>query len=286
MGSSMVQIIHQLHFQPKVFLRILLGYSSKRSSRRSKRKVSPMRRQRNSRQTSMLSSRWLWGGSLITVMLIWNWQLLFATLAGIGVLVLLSRFPIDRWSLYWQKWQQQINLPQRRLLIAVIGSGIAGIGTYWGVNLWQELNNPWLASGAIAQGVLLTILLAFQSSKLFTTSPSPHPFSEMLGDLTAENPLKRLMAIRELTQLAIRGNLHADQLKQVNEYFSLLFSVETKPIVRQGLLESMQTLQLNQCWHKWENQSRQPLKNLQKSKKVRFSQTQSDKKALTLGNGD
>lgn len=246
---------------------MLFGYSSK-PSRRDKRKSNSLRRQRHSRNTSVLSSWWLWGGVTVGVMLIWNWQLLLATLAGSGALLFLSQFPLDRWSVYWQKWQQQINLSQRRLLIAVIGSGLACLGTYWGINIWEELENPWLASGAIAQGIILTLLLASQVSKLVFASPSQTSFSQFLEDLTAENPLKRLMAIRELTQLAIRGKLKPDQLKQVNEYFSLLFSVETKAIVRQGLLESMQTLQLNQCWQNWENQSRQPLQNLKKSKKI------------------
>lgn len=259
-----MQFIHQLQFQIKGFLRRLFN---NKKPRRSQQKVSPVRRQSSSRKTSVLSSAWLWGVVTVGVMLLWNWQLLFATLAGSGVLLLLSKFPLDRWSLYWQKWHR-ITLPQRRLVIAVIGSGVAGIGTYWGVNIWEALDNPWLASGAIAQGVILTLLLASQVSKLFVASPSQTSVSQHLADLTADNPLKRLMAIRDLTQLAIRGKLKPEQLKQVNEYFSLLFSIETKPIVRQGLLESMQTLQLNQCWQNWEKNSRQPLQNLQKSKKV------------------
>ena len=201
-------------------------------------------------------------------MLVWNWQLLLSTLSGMGVLILLFQFPLDRWWLYWRKAQETMNASQRRLLVALGGSALAGIGTYWGLHLWEQIDNQVLAASAIAQGIIITLLLGLQLSR-FVLSPQGSKqrdrFSPLTENLTAENPLKRLMAIRELTQLAIQGRLHPEQLKQLSEYFSLLFSTETEPKVRQGLLE---TLQLHQCWQNWENHSRQPLQPLQKVKTV------------------
>jgi hypothetical protein len=266
----MAQFLHQLHFQSKLFLKIVLGWS-KKQSRRGRNQSSSLRRQRLSRNTSSGSSFWLWGLGVAGVMLVWNWQLLLATLAGIGVLILLFQFPFDRWSVYWQKWQQNVNLPQRRLLMALVGSSLAGIGTYWALNLWDHLENHWLAGGAIAQGVIITFLLGLQVSSLVipaSGSTQRDRFSQLVGDLTAEHPLKRLMAIRELTQLAIRGNLQQQQLTHLSEYFSLLFAVETEPMLRQGLLESMQTLQLHHCWQNWETKCPQALQKLQKVKKT------------------
>jgi len=146
-----------------------------------------------------------------------------------------------------------------------------GVGTYWALQLWDHVDNPWLAGGAIAQGVVIALLLGWQVAKLFQPASQGSPkdqFSQLLAGLTADHPLRRLMAIRQLTALAIEGKLHASQLQQMSEYFSLLFSVETEPILRQGLLESMQTLQLHHCWHKWETKTAPPLQKLQKVKKV------------------
>jgi hypothetical protein len=89
-----------------------------------------------------------------------------------------------------------------------------------------------------------------------------------VGELTADHALQRLMAIRELTQLAINGHLSTEQLQQVSEYFSLLFAVESEAMIRQRLLDNMQTLQSHQCWYNWESKSRQPLQKLEQLNKV------------------
>lgn len=202
-------------------------------------------------------------------MLVWNWQLLLATAVGMGVLILLFQFPFDRWSIYWEKWQKA-NLSQKRILIALVGSSVAGLGVYWALQLWDHLDNHWLAGSAIAQGMILTTLLSIQLAKLFTSpreSPQRDRFSQRIEALSADHPLKRLIAVRELTQLAIAGKLRSEQLKQISEYFSLLFAVETEPMLRQALLESMQTLQLHHCWENWEKKASQPLKKLEKVRK-------------------
>ena len=257
MGSSMAQFIDQLHFQIKLLLKIVLS-DSRKPSRRGRRK---------SRKSSLFASSWLWGLLVAAVMLVWNWELLLATVTGMGVLLLLFRFPFDRWGMYWRQWETTVNASHKRLLLALGGSSLAGIGVYWGLNLWTEIENHWLAGGAIGQMLLITLLLCLQVSKLVTHSGETSQrdrFSQRVEELTAEHPLKRLKAIQDLTQLAIRGSLQPEQLKQISEYFSLLFKVETEPMLRQRLLESMQTLQLHRCWENWEVKQRKPLQQLQK----------------------
>jgi len=253
----------------------------RQGSFRAVRRRQPYRRQRSFlvilvRQSllkakSAFSSVWLWGVIVVAMMLVWNWQLLLATVLGMGVLILLFRFPLDRWSGYWQKWQQSLDLSQKRLFTALAGSTLVGVGTYWALQLWDHMDNHWLAGGAIAQGVGIALLLGWQVAKLIHPPSLGNPkdqFSQLLEALGAEHPLRRLMAVRQLTTLAIQGKLHASQLQQMSEYFSLLFSVETEPMLRQGLLESMQTLQLHHCWCKWETKTVPPLQKLQKVKKV------------------
>jgi len=261
--------------------------SSQRSRQRGQRPFRPVRRRQPDRRQrssavirvsqsllkakSSLSSVWLWGIILFAIMLVWNWQLLLATVMGMGGLVLLFRFPLDRWSGYWQKWQQTLDLSQRRFFTALAGSTLVGVGTYWALQLWDHVDNHWLAGGAIAQGIVIALLLGWQVAKLIhpaSQGAPPHQFSQLLAALSADHPLQRLTAIRQLTQLAIQGKLQSSQLQQMSEYFSLLFSVETEPILRQRLLESMQTLQLHHCWQNWERETAPPLQKLQKVKKV------------------
>lgn len=260
MGSIMAQILHQLYFQIKLFFEFLFDRSnglSRRQKRRYRQSATPVS---------------LWGGvGLGGVMLIWNWQLLLATVAAMGVLMVLFQFPFDRWFVYWRQYQGKINRSQWRLFMALGGSAVAGIGTYWGLQLWESIENHWLASSLVVQGIILTLLLGLQLSKSLLNegdSKTSHQFSSSMENLTADNPLKRLMAIRYLTQLADQGRLQQEELKRVSESFRLLFSIETEPMVRQGLLECLQTLQLHQCWYKWEYKGSQPLQRLQKTKKV------------------
>ncbi|MFP3345052.1 hypothetical protein R0J87_21470, partial [Halomonas sp. SIMBA_159] len=67
---------------------------------------------------------------IFAIMLVWNWQLLLATVIAMGMLIVLFRFPVNHWSGYWQKWQHTLDESQQRLLMALGGSSLIGVGSY------------------------------------------------------------------------------------------------------------------------------------------------------------
>jgi hypothetical protein len=58
--------------------------------------------------------------------------------------------------------------------------------------------------------------------------------------LSDREPLKRLIAIRQLTRLARTTNLKSEYNCQLVEYFRLMLSQEREAIVRDAILESLQ----------------------------------------------
>ena len=123
------------------------------------------------------------------------------------------------------------------------GSGVfAAINTYIASTIYSEAENPWLAVGNIFQG--LTSLLTFVLLTWFFVSRgnrhSESEFERLLGGLTSENDLKRLMAIRKLTHFAQRHQFSLHYQEQLNEYFRLMLLRETEPMLQEALLDSLQ----------------------------------------------
>lgn len=183
--------------------------------------------------------------SLILVML-WciNWQLFLATIVGISSMTWCYLLQNSHWQSYWQKWQKILVGSNRQLLIAVSSGAIAAFGTYLAAIIWTNAENQWLATGAIIQGIvsLTTLILLVWSLWGRKTSTEEAKLEGLLIDLGSDNPLKRLIAIRQLTRLIMRHYLASDYYWQTLEYYRLMLSQPQTSIVRNALLESLNIL--------------------------------------------
>ncbi len=197
----------------------------------------------------------------------WNGALLISTAAGIGVMLL--AYPLQQWN--WQRsWSSLDRLlyrTPRPFIIAVASGGGATLLSYVTISLWVHLENPWLAGCLIAQmlgTVVVTGLLLGQRFDQKTAQTQTH-VNQMLADLSQENPVQRLIAVRKLTQFltssegqGIRSNsqsqkflsLHPTSVQsmgmtpsQLAECFSLMLNQETEPTIRTALFEGLQVLE-------------------------------------------
>ncbi|BAZ44661.1 hypothetical protein NIES4102_16730 [Chondrocystis sp. NIES-4102] len=150
----------------------------------------------------------------------------------------------SHWQSYWQKWQKILVGSNRQLLIAVSSGAIAAFGTYLAAIIWTNAENQWLATGAIIQGIvsLTTLILLVWSLWGRKTSTEEAKLEGLLIDLGSDNPLKRLIAIRQLTRLIMRHYLASDYYWQTLEYYRLMLSQPQTSIVRNALLESLNIL--------------------------------------------
>jgi hypothetical protein len=185
---------------------------------------------------------------LVFVMLWWlNWKLFLATIVGISLMSLCYLLQNSHWQRYCQKWQNVLVGSNRQLLLAVSSGAIGAFCTYLAAVVWADAENQWLATGAILQGFasLTTVVLLVWSLWGRKANTLEAKLEQLLTDLSHSDPLKRLIAIRQLTRLVTRNRLSSEHYWQSIEYYRLMLSQPQVPIVKNALLESLDILGTN-----------------------------------------
>lgn len=182
--------------------------------------------------------------TIVVAMLLWNWKLLLALLLGVGVMLLVYSMQEWDWQSRWSEIYKFFNSPNRRLALAVSSGGIATLTTYMAAAIWVDSNSPWIAAGTIVQGLgtLLTlILLVWQIVNFYGNREEDH-FDRLLLDLTAQDPLKRLIAIRQLTKFITRRKIDHRVQQDAIQCLQLLLSREEEAVIREAAFDSLQAL--------------------------------------------
>jgi hypothetical protein len=195
---------------------------------------------------------WLLGVSFVTAMLLWNWQLLLATAAGVSVMLLVYFMQKWDWQVHWSSLRRLFSGTNRQLTVAVGSGGIAAFSTFMAVSVWTELKSPWMAAGAILQGfgTLATVGLLLWQSTHRQINRQEVRLNQMLAHLTDSDPLKRLIAVRQLSKSYQNRELDPEARRTVADYFCLMLSRESEPVVRDGILEGLQILDASNLLNK------------------------------------
>jgi hypothetical protein len=185
--------------------------------------------------------------SLITVvvaMLFWNWKLLLSLVVGIGVMLFTYTLQPWNWQLRWSEIQKFLNGPNRQLVLAVSSGGIATVSTYMAAAIWVDSHSPWIATAAIVQGLgtLLTLVLLLWQIVSRYTNQEADLFEKLLLNLTEKDPLKRLIAVRQLTKFISRQPVNPALQQEGIQCLQLLLTKEEEAIIRDAAFESLQTL--------------------------------------------
>lgn len=198
----------------------------------------------------------------------WNSKLLFSTALAVGVMAWvyhLRELPIN-----FQGWNWYRRLePSQRQLFLTVGSGVSScIFFYLSLSLWTSAESPEMALSLIGQnlgilGILSLILWQWYQQKYNNVQSQ---LNQWLGDLTQDNPLKRLIAVRQITdsfqhspqrsgnrQLLLEAqrwqplptlqSFQGINQTHIVEYFQLMLYQENEPLVREALLEGLQILE-------------------------------------------
>ncbi len=180
--------------------------------------------------------------TIVVAMFLWNWKLLLALLIGVGVMVLVYSMQGWDWQLGWSKIRNFLNSPNRRLALAVVSGGLATVSTYMAAAIWVDSHSHWIATGAIVQGVgtLLTlILLVWQIVNFYENREEDH-LDQLLVNLTEKDPLKRLIALRQLTKLINRQRIDSSVQQDIVECLQLLLSREEEVVIREAAFKSLE----------------------------------------------
>ncbi|MEC4983091.1 MAG: hypothetical protein SAJ37_10570 [Oscillatoria sp. PMC 1068.18] len=189
-------------------------------------------------------SIWLLCPLALVVMLICNWQLAIATIIGIVVMLLIYSLQSSNWCVDWSDLQNFCRSSQGKLTLAVASGGLATITTYTASCIWVQIENRWLATGAILQGfgTLIAIALLLWQIIARQVSQTERNFAQLLENLTQSDPLKRLIAVRQLTQLVKTNQISDRDRLSVAEYFRLMLSQEQEFLIQDAILEGLKTL--------------------------------------------
>lgn len=182
--------------------------------------------------------------TIVLAMLLWNWKLLLALVVGIGVMLFTYSSQQWNWQLRWSEIQKFLNGPNRQLVLAVSSGGIATLSTYMAAAIWVDSPSPWIAAGAIGQGLgtLLTLVLLLWQIVSRYTNQKTDLFEKLLLNLTEQDPLKRLIAVRQLTKFISRQPVNPALQQEVIQCLQLLLTREEETLIRDAAFESLQTL--------------------------------------------
>ncbi|ELR99622.1 hypothetical protein GLO73106DRAFT_00034740 [Gloeocapsa sp. PCC 73106] len=173
-------------------------------------------------------------------MLCWHWQLLLATLAGLSIMQAIYLIPSWNWRHWAQNWANYWTKrgSNRRFSLAVLGGGITAIMVYGFSCIFATVENHWLATGIVLQVLLSLLSFVLLLWQFLNRKSHLHEtiWQKWLIDLTDLDPLKRLIAVRQLTNLAGEKKLDGTQLLQLREYLELMLLTETEPLIRQAIL--------------------------------------------------
>ena len=183
--------------------------------------------------------------TIVIAMLLWNWKLLLASSVGIGAMV--SVYSMYKWDvrIRWYEINKFFNSPNSRFAVAVISGGIATLSTYTAAAVWVDSNSHWIAAGAILQGfgTLLTLALLVWQMVSFYKNQQENQLDELLVNLTEEDPLKRLIALRQINKLVSRKSIGDSAQNSVAEFLKLLLCREDEQAVRDAVFDTLQLLE-------------------------------------------
>lgn len=186
--------------------------------------------------------------TLLVAMLLWNWKLLLALLVGISIMLMVYSMPKWNWRSHWREIQQFLDSPNRQLILAVGSGGIATLITYMAAAIWVESPSHWLAAGVIVQGcgTLLTLILLVWQIVNFHSHREDNKLEKLLLDLTAKDPIKRLITVRQLTKILNRQNIDPELQQDILQCLHLLLSQEEEVAIREAAFASLQNFERSQ----------------------------------------
>ena len=196
---------------------------------------------------------WLLGLSIIVCWAKWNGILLLSTILGMGTMIAVYQLPRSNWQRYRSLFYQLFSPANRLLTGAVLSGSLVAIASYGVMSLVSSGENVWVILSLISQNggiVAIAALLLWQLLQQHSHHTQTHK-DQLLTELTHEDALHRLIAVRQLTQLILRSHPDTTQKTSVNtftrsqlaECFRLMLRTEVEPLVRNGILDGLQQLE-------------------------------------------
>ncbi len=203
------------------------------------------------------SGGWLLASTVIVTLFYWDSRLVLSTGTGLGVMVLIYLLHDWRPKLPLADLRQFLTGWNQPLALAATGGAIAVLTTYLATSIWLESDSHWIASGAILQGMGTVAVLLLLTWQIFQRQAMRDQvnFNQLLMELTHDDPLRRLIAVRQLSSTVTELDDRHPQRRELADCFRLMLSREKEAIVREAVLEGFEKLDTTPSLR----QSRQPV---------------------------
>lgn len=170
----------------------------------------------------------LTGGAI--VLTITNWRLVFTLLCGITVMTVIYRYP------------RSFN-PNQRLKWAVLGGSASIFACYLLLMLLQAYPNSWLGLGEVLEFIAVFTTLGLVLYQNLTNKRPAKTIDQLILYLASEDPLTRLIGLRQLQQRVVNQSLSFQQEQQLKEYCQIILEQQQSEALRDTALETMEMLQ-------------------------------------------
>ncbi len=181
----------------------------------------------------------------LIMLLVWNWQLILATGAGIFAMTAIYMIQDWNWNVILWRIQKFLQSPYRHLPLSVASGTVTVFLTYTGFAIWSSQENHWLASASILQLASTIVILVLLIRQAFNQwlQRQQDDFEHLITKLTVNDDLARLIAIKQINQYVQENRLPAAQEKAIADYCHLLLNRETETTTRDSLFETLESLQ-------------------------------------------
>lgn len=178
------------------------------------------------------------------LLMVWNGVLLLALSIGLGTALLIQRLH-PRYTIPWQAIAKGFSGSHSTTLLS-IGCGLLSlVASYMTVLIWQDTSSFWLAFAILLQGLgLLTVLGLFlwQMVKPDKQRLTPTYLDDSIHNLTAIDPLKRLIAVRQINQFVASTPSDRGRVQELREYLQLLLQKESETSIQNAITEGLEMM--------------------------------------------
>jgi hypothetical protein len=181
----------------------------------------------------------------LVMLLLWNWQLIAATSAGIFAMIAVYMMQDWNWNVVLWRIQKFLQSPYRLLPISVASGTVTVFLTYMVLAVWSDQENHWLASANILQlgaSLSVLVLLVRQAFRQWLQRQQDN-FDQLIAQLVVNDDLARLIAIKQINQYVQNNQLPVAQEKAIIDYCQILLNRETETTMRDAIFETLESLQ-------------------------------------------
>lgn len=187
---------------------------------------------------------WLIAVTGASLLMIWNGLLLCALSVGLGTTLIIQRYRTDL-TRSWQNASQWLTRPHSTSAISV-GCGLLSlIASYITLLIWQETDSFGLALALLLQGLGLVAVLGLFISHLLKREKqqlTPSRLDSWTHNLTALDPLKRLIAVRQINHYLEVSSVDVARTQELKEYFQLLLKQEPEPSIQNAIVSGLELI--------------------------------------------